>query len=175
MWIEENWIGMGCQKNILQEYSKNGCDKLPSFFITASKWIFGGCLNIMEEKCWQTIWRRGRMLHLLFHPPWVHLSNAQSGLPHLQEKIPFCLSLQVVFHQSKFNLSAMPEFILKIYIVLKSFQPWIWKICDLIFSLVTLLVLCIHAFIAAVYPYWPFHCWFASLHFNIFWLPFDPF
>ena len=68
------------------------------YYITASKWIFGGCLNSVEEKCWQTIWRRWRMLYLLFYPSWIHLSNAQSGLSHMQEKIPFCLSLQMVFH-----------------------------------------------------------------------------
>ena len=68
------------------------------YYITASKWIFGGCLNSVEEKCWQTIWRRWRMLYLLFYPSWIHLSNAQSGLSHMQEKIPFRLSLQMVFH-----------------------------------------------------------------------------
>ena len=82
------------------------CDKLTKYFtdmfvfyyVPASKWIFSGCLNSMEEKCWQTIWRGWRMLHLLFYPSWIHLSNAQSGLSHMQEKIPFCLSLQMVFH-----------------------------------------------------------------------------
>ena len=68
------------------------------YYIPASKWIFGGCLNSVEEKCWQTIWRRWRMLYLLFYPSWIHLSNAQSGLSHMQEKIPFRLSLQMVFH-----------------------------------------------------------------------------
>ena len=111
------------------------------FLITAPKWFFSGCPNIMETQCWQTFWRRGRMLHLFFHFTRFHVPNAQSGLPYMQEKISFCLSLQMVFYQPKFNLSPMQEFILKNEnrsrkncITVESFSLELWKICDLIFS-----------------------------------------
>ena len=82
--------------------------------ITASKWILGRCIDFMEEERRQTIRRRRRMLHLFLHFAWIDVSNAESSLPNLQEKIPFSLPLQVVFNQSKFYLPIVQKSILKI-------------------------------------------------------------
>ena len=89
----------------------NDITKFFSIF-SAPEWFTFGCLNHVEAQCWQKVWRRGRMLHLLLHLTWFKLPDAQSGLPHLQEKVPLGLSIQMVFNQSKFNLSTVQKLIL---------------------------------------------------------------
>ena len=49
------------------------------------------------------------VLHLLLHLAWVKPPVAKAWVPDLQEEIPLCLPLQVVFHIKQFLLPPLQK------------------------------------------------------------------